>query len=253
MTSKENMVRPVRAVTEKLKHPAIVEAVCEIRFATALSYTMIPGAMRERLRAKFPTVEVLPAAMLMGAVPEDLIPSPVPYHRFKSDFPNATVQTGPKVLTVNILPKYPSYEIFRELILFALEQYRDVAQPGKPVRVGLRYINHLPVDQDETDISNYVKFRLSYPESLHHPPQESLARLLLPYGDLGTLGVAVSFPARVGQSGLGTLLDLDFFANDPSDIDLDTIVDWLDQAHDILYTGFTSIVADRVMNRMKGS
>ena len=60
-----------------------------------------------------------------------------PYHRFKSQDPNALVQTGPRLLTVNILPVYPSFEVFRELILYTLKHYREVAEPGNLTRVGL--------------------------------------------------------------------------------------------------------------------
>ncbi len=238
--------------TEKLKHPSVVEAVCELRFAGGVSYTMVPGAMRERLRSKFPTFEVLPTARFMGGIPEEVMTPAVPQHRFKSQKPNALVQTGPRLLTVNILPVYPSFETFRELILYALQHYRDVAEPGSPVRVGLRYINHIRSSEINGNLTDYLKCSFDYPSQLPHPAQETAARILLPYGQLGTLGLAVSFPSRVGQGEPGALLDLDFFLNDPPDFQLDQFPDWLDGAHSTIYEAFTSTVLDRIMSRMRG-
>ncbi|MBI1956135.1 MAG: TIGR04255 family protein [Acidobacteria bacterium] len=160
----------VPVATEKLKSPAVVEAVCELRFAKGLSYTMVPGGMRERLLPKFSSFEVLPTSMLMGGIPDEGMIPPVPHHRFKSASPNALVQTGPRLLTVNVLSKYPTFEVFRELILFALDQYRKVADPGNPTRVGLRYINHIQASSNGSEFSDYLNCSFTYPKQLAHPP-----------------------------------------------------------------------------------
>jgi uncharacterized protein (TIGR04255 family) len=57
--------------TEKLKRPSVIEAICEFRFSRTVSYTMIPGAMKERLRSTFPNFEVLPAAQMMTGFPAE--------------------------------------------------------------------------------------------------------------------------------------------------------------------------------------
>ncbi len=238
--------------TEKLKKPSVVEAVCEFRFTMGVSYTMVPGAMYERLRSRFPSHEVLPTASLMGGVPDEMMTPQIPHHRFRSQSPNALVQTGPRLLTVNILPVYQGFEVFRELILFVLEQYQHVSQPGNPSKIGLRYINHFPRSNGREDLSNYFKLPISYPGGLPHPPQETAVRLVLPYGDLGTLGLAIGFPARMGTGELGALLDLDFSWSKPSGLDLHEFPGWLDKAHEVIYTAFTSTVVDEIMAEMKG-
>ncbi len=211
--------------TDKLKHPSVVEAVCEFRFSKGVSYTIIPGRMAERLHAKFPEFEVLPTAVLMGGIPEEVITPPVPHHRFRSRNPNALVQTGPRLLTVNILPKYPSFEVFQELILFVLGHYRSVADPGNPIRVGLRYINHIPTSGERRELGDHLKCSITYPHKLPHPPHEIAARLLLQYEGLGSLGLAVAFPSRVGQGEAGALLDLEFSWSEPKEFDLDGFPD----------------------------
>ena len=238
--------------TEKLERPSVIEAVCEFRFTTGVSYTLVAGAMNERLKSRFPSSEVLPTAFLMGGIPEEIVTPQIPHHRFRSQSPNALVQTGPRLLTVNVLPIYPGFEVFRELILFVLEQYEQVAQSGNASKIGLRYINHFPQSTGRNGLSNYFKLPISYPTALPHPPGETAVRFVLPYPDLGTLGLAIAFPARTGTGESGALLDLDFSWTKPSDLDLKEFPDWLDKAHEVIYTAFTSIVLDDIMAEMKG-
>lgn len=233
--------------TEKLRRPSVVEAVCEFRFARGVSYTLIPGAMRERLRKKFPSYEVLPAANFLGPLPEEIAPPPLPYHRFRSQSPNSLVQTGPRLLTVNVLPVYPTFEVFRELILQVLESYRDVAESGDPVSVGLRYINHIPRSEGGDDLTSYFRCSMDYPKAVPHPPQETAARIVVAYPDVGSLGMAVSYPAQVGTGEIGALLDLSFTQAEPSSFDRDKFPEWLDRAHEIIYLAFTSTVLERIL------
>ena len=208
--------------------------------------------MAERLRKSFPSHEVLPAASLMAAVPEE-VPTPIiPYHRFRSKSPNALVQTGPRLLTVNILPVYPGFEVFRNLILEVLENYRSIAEPGSPTRIGLRYINHIRSTPGVQDISRYLKCSFSYPAELPHPPNELATRLILPHGELGTLALAIGFPARIGEGQYGALLDLDFYCSEPKEFALERIPDWLDEAHGIIYGAFKATIPENVMQMLQG-
>ncbi len=233
--------------TDKLRRPLVVEAVCEFRFAGGASYTIIPGAMRERLRKKFPKNEVLPAARLLGSLPDEVAPPAVPYHRFMCTSPHALVQTGPRLLTVNVLPVYPTFEVFRELILEVLETYRDVAESGDPVSVGLRYINHIPKSEGGDNISSCLNCAFDYPKELPHPCQEIAARVVLPYPKVGSLSMAVSFPAQVGSGEIGALLDLNFYQAESGKFDAENFPHWLDRAHEIVYSAFMSTVLERII------
>lgn len=238
--------------TEKLRHPPVVEAVCEFRFAKGVSYTLVPGALAERLRRQFPKHEVLPAASFMAAIPDEVPTPPVPHHRFRSDSPNALIQTGPRLLTVNVLPVYPGFEVFRELILNVLEHYRVVANPGDPIRVGLRYINLLRSTRENRGLSDNLRCSFTYPAELPQPPREVATRLLLDYGDRGILGLSVAYPSRIGEGGLGTLLDLDFFWNGPPEFPLNTFPSWLEEAHGAVYAAFTSTVREEALKALRG-
>jgi uncharacterized protein (TIGR04255 family) len=149
-----------------------------------------------------------------------------------------------------MLPTYPSFEVFRELILNVLEHYRSIAAPGNPIRVALRYINLIPI-ADGGDVSDYLKCGVTYPEKLPHPCRELAARVLLDYGQ-GTLGLSIGFPSRLGGGEKGTLLDLDFFWDSPSEFPLDQFPIWLEQAHEIIYGAFISTVRDDVLRRLRG-
>jgi uncharacterized protein (TIGR04255 family) len=214
---------------------------------------MIPGAMRERLSPKFPNLEILPAATLMGAIPEEIVLAPIPHHRFRRQNPDALVQTGPRLLTVNVLPIYPGYEVFRDLILYSIDHFRVVANPQEIVRVGLRYINHLKATEAGGSLSDFVNVTLGYPKPLPSPAQETGVKILFSYGDLGTLSLAIAFPARTAQGDYGTLLDLDFYLADPTRFTLGDFPSWLDRAHEVIYRAFVSTVSGRTLARLKGA
>ncbi len=238
--------------TDKLRRPSVVEAVCEFRFAHGISYTVIPGMMRERLRSKFPTFEVLPTATLMAGIPDEVLLPHIPHHRFKSQQPNALVQTGPRLLTVNLLPVYPGFDVFRALILEVQHHYSEVAEAGNPVKVSLRYINLIQSSSAEADLRRYLKISFSYPGELPKPAQEIAARLVLSYGDLGTLGFAIAFPSRIATGEVGALLDLEFSWDEPRVFDLSHFPEWLEEAHQVIFKAFTSTVAENIMAEMRG-
>jgi uncharacterized protein (TIGR04255 family) len=239
------------AVTDKLRHPSIVEAVCELRFKSGVSYTLVPGAMRERLRDTYSEFEVLPPATMLMGIPDEAAPV-VPHHRFKRKSPNLLIQTGPRLLTINVLPLYPHFEVYRKEILTALEHYKAVAEPGSLVRVGLRYINQLHgPDTNPRDIDSYLKCNFSYPNDLVHPAKEFAARILLPYKNFGTLALAVSFPSQTPQGEIAATLDMDFYWSEGDQFNLSEFPAWLQAAHDIIYEAFTSMVADALLRKMK--
>lgn len=238
-------------VTDKLRRPSIIEAVCELRFGSGVSYSLVPGAMRERLRSTYPDFEVLPHAAMMAAIPDEAAPA-VPHHRFKRKSPNLLIQTGPRLLTVNVLPLYPHFEVYREEILTALDHYKAVAEPGSPVRVGLRYINQLHgPNENPRDIASYLKCAFSYPDDLAHPPNELAARVLLPYGSFGTLALAISFPSHTPQGEIAAMLDMDFYWSEGQEFNLSEFPSWLQAAHDIIYKAFTTTVAEGLLREMK--
>ena len=251
-SSKRTQFSPVAAtVTDKLRQPSIVEAICEIRFRSGVSYSLVAGAMRERLRSSYPDFEVLPQAIMMAGIPDEAAPI-LPHHRFRKKDPNLLVQTGPRLLTINVLPRYPHFEVYRSEILAVLGQYTAVAEPGSPVRVGLRYINQLhSPGQKHTDIESYLKCEFSYPKDLVHPSREMAARVLLPYGEFGTLGLAISFPSRTPQGEVAATLDLDFYWEQGDEFNLADFPNWLQAAHDIIYRAFTSTVAEPLLRKMK--
>jgi uncharacterized protein (TIGR04255 family) len=136
---------------------------------------------------------------------------------------------------------------FRDLILQVLESYRDVAEAGDPVSVGLRYINHIPESEGGSSIDAYFRWSVEYPRNLPHPPHESAARVVLQYPDVGSLNVAVSFPAGVGIGERRALLDLSLAQAEPSSFDREKFPDWLDRAHEIIYAAFTSTILEPIL------
>jgi uncharacterized protein (TIGR04255 family) len=235
--------------TPKLKEPPIVEAICELRLTGGTSYSLVPGSMRELIKERFPETEILPAAMLPAGFDLTAL-SAIPHHRFKSRSPNALVQTGPGLLSINVLPSYPGFEVFRDLIMYVVQRFEKAIGFERVSRIGLRYINLLHGSEDGGDLSHFLNVKVQYPESLPHPPREVSSRVLLSTSPQGTLALAIAFPAQIGKGPFGALLDMDLFWEPPPDFRLDSFPRWLINAHDMIYKAFVATVSDRVLDRM---
>ena len=92
---------------------------------------------------------------------------------------------------------------------------------------------------------------LHYPPELEKSPQEISARLTFPFGDLGTLALAIGFPASSDRGSFGVLLDLDLYRDNPQ-FELNQFPEWLDEAHDVIHGAFVASVSSEVMTEMRG-
>src|SRR5690242_19766931 len=130
-----------RTAIPKLNNPPIVEAVCEIRCEINKPYSLMPGALYERIKKNFPKVEELPMAKLGGPVPDEL--KFIPAHRFLTFDGRYLAQIGPQVCSINALKPYSGFEDFEKQIEQVFDGYKDIAEPSTINRIGLRYINLL--------------------------------------------------------------------------------------------------------------
>lgn len=138
------------------------------------------------------------------------------------------------------------------MILDVLEEYREIANPGNPIRIGLRYINQLVALSSGTSLADYLNVDLDYPKELAHPSKETSIRLVFSHGELGELALASAFPSQTGEGRVGALLDLDFSLTEPRNFNLSRFPQWLDDAHAVVYQAFTSTVRNDLLSRMRG-
>jgi len=137
-------------------NPSIVEALCEIQFTVSERATLqdYAGKFFEAIKDDFPTVE--PVAEV--GVQVHVTPSALEHRigtqrqrlRFKHRDQPMYLQLGPGVLTLNVLPRYPGWEVVKREILTAWERAYAALGPLTAIsRIGLRYINRVPLAADQ--------------------------------------------------------------------------------------------------------
>jgi len=75
--------------------------------------------------------------------------------RYRHQSKPLLLQLSESILTINLLPKYPGWKQMQSEILTAWTQLKQIAAPAQVTRIGLRYINLIPVIDDDTRLSDW--------------------------------------------------------------------------------------------------
>ena len=142
---------------EKLKSPPLVEAVCEFRFAPAGSWDWtLPGRLYDRIGSEFSEKDELEGIAVEVAAGKTEIAQAPDRLQMKRKDGSALVQVGPHMLAINHLPVYPGWEAFRDLALRIYSSYLEICSDAPIERIGLRYINRIPLLGTEFNLEDYM-------------------------------------------------------------------------------------------------
>lgn len=133
-------------------NPTIREALCEVRFEREGGWAPdLFSRFAEAVRAEYPVFEPVVTLGVQvdvapGSVGQTLLP-PGQLVRFRrSAGGNLMLQLGNGVFSANVLPRYPDWEGMRQFVLAGGNKVFAVVAPARITRVGLRYINLIPVE-----------------------------------------------------------------------------------------------------------
>ena len=241
---------------EKLKNPPLIEAACDFRWVETSPWDWtIPGQLFERIREDFPVRSELGfeqphQADDQGVNIVQTVAVPLLVQLSRQDG-SAMVQIGQRLLSVNCLKPYPTWDSFKSLITRIYREYSTVADATALDRVGLRYINRIDVPEGNFQVEDYLsmgcpsQWLTKYPFASFYQRYE----------------VVVSSPDRilVHQTALGRfdgrraiMLDLDLGIRNIGIMDIGPSLDaLLDAAHDKVLEAFVSSVNPDLYERMK--
>ena len=223
-------------MSRRYVNPPVVEAVCEFRFSQDTDWDLtIPGLLYEKVKGDFPTkrqkllheVEIAAGSAEVGPVTRSS-------ERiwFLTSDERAFIQLAPRLLAVNSLRPYPSWQGFRPMVEKALEALAETADLPAVQRIGLRYINRIEIPSAEVQLEDYFSFT---PFLAEHLPQEMASFIVgcvLPLHD-GRDACRVQLTNAVAEEPdhCAFLLDLDYFLAKPGEIDSHGWMDWVESAH----------------------
>ena len=237
-------------MSRRYKNPPIVEALCEFQFIPGQPWDMtIPGILYEKIKEEFPEKQQ-PMGFGIGFQPkegriEQKIEMTQRMQFLRSD-KTALVQVGPDLLVTNHLKPYPTWDIFKPLILRNLEIYREIANPKGFKRIGLRYINKIDFTAKSIELSEYFNYYPFIPTDLPQMHEAFNVRVEIPYEgghDRLLLTLARAMPQK--PDILSIMLDLDYIMAIPEGLSFDQASDWIEKAHTTVENAFESCITEK--------
>ncbi|MBI3493798.1 MAG: TIGR04255 family protein [Acidobacteria bacterium] len=260
-------------MAQNLARPPLIEALVELKWDLVAqktgesidpAYPLLVGALFERLRSIYPSVERLPAS----DVPDALTPH-TPKVRLRhavGEWP--LVQLGPGIASINVTAGYTWTDFSARCIAFfeALSS-AHVSVVGKEPRFGqilIRYINALPADPRREHVISYLNSKLH--TAITFPP--GIAGDSSVVDRPARLSLNISYPVVRPGSGVAVLkMGSGFSAGKPAlilDMSVETakanevpgdrasFAAWLDSAHELIERWFFTLIAGELEASFRG-
>jgi len=239
------------------ENPPVIEALCEFQFEPSQPWDWtIPGLLYDKIKAEFPKKRQQNVVQVeLRAEPEEVarsIKGRVARMQFLRDDERALIQVGPDLLVVNHLKPYPRWAVFKRMIADALEVYRSIADPKAIRRAGLRYINRIEIPELLVKIEDYLLAQPSVPDGVSQTFAAWVQRVDIPLRDANGLLVLQSGTLyEEGQQGTIFMLDLDFITLLVEAVTLDSVMEWVERAHDEVENTFEACITDKTRQLFK--
>lgn len=231
----------------------VIEALCEIYFAESAWDDTVPGAFYERVKNEFPQKrqrEIQEAEITLGPIEAKAgIRRLPPWMQFVSDEKHRMIQIAKDLLVVNQLHPYPHFEEWEPEIYRALDIYRELTQPQRVARLGLRYINRVVIPGDRIHMEDYFTIYPNLPPSIGDAHGSFLVRVEVPQVQQGD-NVLITFgtaPQQQTQPHAQVfMLDLYDIAQIEKPLAEVNLRYEIQRAHDNIITAFEGSITDRL-------
>ncbi len=234
----------------KYKNPPIVEAVCEFRFSQDTPWDLtIPGLFYERVKDDFPHREQqIVSEVELTREPQGLRQRTVTSERillFSKDR-KRIIQLGPRLLVINVLKPYPTWQGFKPIIEKSWNYLLEIVEVRGVDRIGLRYINQIDSPSDTIELEEYFEF---YPHIGKRLPQTLTSFIVgaeFSYDEEQDKCKVQLAPAIVHKEKSALILDIDYFLARPQGIDISMVMDWIEKAHSRVEEIFEGCITDKL-------
>ena len=236
---------------KRYKNSPIIEALCEIQLVPSQPWDLtLPGLVYEKVKDQFPDkkqqigvgVQFRPTEK---GLEHRVEPAPPRVQFYRKD-QTALIQVGPDLFVVNHLKPYPTWAVFKPLILGNFEAYKGVANPRGFKRIGLRYINKIIFNAESVKLEDYFNFFPAIPKDLPQLHEGFICRVEIPYSNnFYRIIITISNAAPDAPITLPIILDLDYILTVQEGIPMEGFEGWLEQAHSTIEKTFESCITDK--------
>ena len=241
--------KPRAAERRSYKKPPLVEAVCEFQFRGAKEWDWtIPGLLYKEIQSEFPQKRQEKSFEVTIAQKEGKIEQMgggLSKMQFVRSDGSAMVQVGPDLLAINVLPPYPNWEGFKELISRHFWIYAKIAEPIGFKRIGLRYINKITFPTAAIETTDYFELYPKLPGTVRQEHGPFTMHILHVYeAGRDVLNIRMGHTKSNGEN-LSIVLDLDYYSFQLDKVELEKGMEWVSLAHDNLEAMFEACITDK--------
>jgi uncharacterized protein (TIGR04255 family) len=236
-------------MSRKYLNPPIIEAVCEFRIAPDTSWDLTtPGFVYEALRKEFPikeqhSIQEVAVTETLDGLRQELRTNPRMW--FFEEDKKLFVQIGLRLLAINCLKPYPTWNGFRPKIQTAFNALTKTVDIKGIQRIGLRYINRIEISAPSIDLEKYFQFRPFMGKDFPEKVDGFITGCVFPFAD-GRDSCKIQLMSTNPEKATDTaaLLDIDFSLAKPLSVSREEALAWVDSAHEKVEEIFEGCITD---------
>lgn len=233
--------------------PCILEALCEVRFATpddwnTASYGMLMAAVKDMGFEQTEELHTLTPYVDSHGKPIHILFPPV-LMRYKHSDGKKLLHLGQNSFTINQLAPYSGWHEFKPYIMESLRRFHEALPSIQPSWLVLRYINRFEFTVAQIDLAEWFAL---YPNSPHIGRQKGPFLLRQDFFCAGedVLTATTGLAYLPSSAGIAVLLDIEYHTPEFA-WDFRMVDSILERAHSSVYEAFEACITDRTRQMLE--
>ena len=173
------------------RNPPVVEALCEVYFASSKWDNSIPNLFYEEIKDRFPNQEeqLLHRVDFTVDVPNETIRSGMEVGPSRNLFSTVErdqlIQITENLFVFNQLTPYRSFHSWESIFHDAFDTFAKLVSPYAVDRIGVRYLNHVRIPESKFQMSDYFTIFPVLPLGSGNVHGDFLINCVVPQSDEG--------------------------------------------------------------------
>ncbi|HUW57876.1 MAG TPA: TIGR04255 family protein [Planctomycetota bacterium] len=245
-------------MSRKYANPPIIEAVCEFRLSPETPWDpTIAGLLYEKLKDEFPRKDHRPIRQLSAESEKERTAPRIPVEDralFFATDDKSLVQVGSRLLSVNCLKPYPSWNVFHSKISKALEALQETVAIKGFQTIRLRYIDRIEIPGTKVELDDYFDFAPRVGNNLPRELAAFFVGCLVSFSegrDACRIELTNAVPEREGHSAYR--LTTEYFLDEAGAVTPEKALAWLEQAHEAAGKIFEGCIKDALREIFDGT
>ncbi len=230
--------------------PPIIEVIFEMTFTKDTKWdSTIPGLFYKDIRDDFP-IKDKRSILTASAIPSNdpnIAQSNMFFYEltvFKKEDKSIFVQIGERLITVNHIAPYRSWEEFKPYIEKTYNNVKKNIENYKLSRISLKYINQIELNATKSNLEQYFEFKPLLPSAIHEEYEDFIVGCNLFYPNRDRLIIQLSSRRPRRDNNNPIFFDLNYFKE--CDNDTHFTMDWVQNAHDNIANLFEKCITDEL-------